>query len=235
MIERGRQFEARIFDTYADAGISDKFEAVNSAVDTYLSDSQLSVAAEPKSPALMYGHPYASAFRTGYPELSGLVWASQWLQLASLEPLMLGGRGSAVEDGIGTTIDRFHSKLEGMQGMTMLPTEIPMVPAISPLLLNRHREAAIIIDNLNLLETVIADLLVHPDVQNRSQSIDAVVNEFADRESNLADSRDYLLSALRTGIFNQGGPALGELARSERNRSRMQMEMGGHVSLPGMN
>ena len=86
---------------------------------------------------------------------------------------------------------------------------------------------------------MVADLLVHPDVEDRRSSIDAVTAEFTDKESNLLEGsmgyRDYLLSALRTGIYNQGGPALGQLARSERNRSRMEMEMGGHVSLPGMN
>ena len=30
----------------------------------------------PQSPTLMYGHPYASASRTGYPQLSGLIPAS---------------------------------------------------------------------------------------------------------------------------------------------------------------
>ena len=59
-------------------------------------------------------------------------------------------------------------------------------------------------------------------------SIDAVVDEFTNRGSNIATASEYLLSALRTGIFDQGGPALGTLARSERNRSRREMEMPGH-------
>ncbi len=235
VLQRGREFEAQIFDIYSNAGISDKFRAINSAVDEYLSDSGRSVPAQPKSPTLLYGHPFASAFKTGFPRLSGLLWASQWLRLASLEPLMVGVSRDATEDGVTTTINRFQGKLEGIQGMSMLPTEIPMVPAISPLLLNRHPEAAAIIDNLNVLETVIADLLVHPDVQDHNASIDAIIYEFTNGQSNIATASDYLLSALRTGIFAQGGPALGTLARSERNRSRMEMEMPGHVSLPGMN
>ncbi len=235
VIQRGREFQARIFDIYADAGISDKFASVNAAVSEYLDDSELAVPASPKSPVLLYGHPFASAFKTGYPELSGLVWAAQWLELASLEPIMLGGGRDTVERGLDTTIERFRGKLERMQGMSMLPTEIPMVPAISPLLLSRHEEAAVIIDNLNMLETIIADLLAHPDVQDRPGSVDTAVSEFTDQESNLATRSDYLLSALRTGIFDQGGPALGELARSERNRTRMEMEMGGHAVMPGMN
>lgn len=236
VLQRGREFEARIYDIYADEGNADKQAALDGAIEEYLSDTRNSVAAEPKDPALMYRHPFAGAMRTGFPQISGLYWASQWLQLASLEPLMTGTDVSA---GMDIAIERYRSKISGMGGMSPVPTEIPMVPAISPLLLNRHPEAAWIIDNLNMLELVIADLLVHPDVADRSASIDAATASFTDRSSNILVGpmayRDYLLSALRTGIYNQGGPALGQLARSERNRSRMEMEMGGHVSLPGMN
>ncbi|MDE0395633.1 MAG: hypothetical protein OYK82_12740 [Gammaproteobacteria bacterium] len=235
VLAHGRAFQARIYDIYADAGVADKQAAVDEAIDAYLSDPN-SVAAEPKSPILMYGHPFAGAMKSGYPQVSGLFWASQWLQLAALEPLMSGGETAA---GLNTVIERYEAKVAGMEDVSPVPTEIPMVPAISPLLLSRHPEAAWIIDNVNILEFVIADLLVHPDVEDRDGSIDAVTAEFTDKESNLLVGsmayRDYLLSALRTGIYNQGGPALGQLVRSERNRSRMEMEMGGHVSLPGMN
>ena len=235
IIAHGRAFQARVFDIYADGGIMDRQAAVDEAVQAYLSDPA-SVAAEPKNPALMYGHPFAGAMRTGFPQISGLFWASQWLQLASLEPLMSGGDASA---GVNTTIERYEAKVSGMGEMSPVPTEIPMVPAISPLLLNRHPRAAWIIDNVNSFEIVVADLLVHPDVEDRTASMDAVAAAYTDKDSNILVGsmgyRDYLLSALRTGIYNQGGPALGQLARSERNRSRMEMEMGGHVSLPGMN
>ena len=235
VLQRGREFEARIFDIYSDDGITDKFAAVNEAIGEYVSDAQNSVAPQPKDPRLMYGHSFAGAFKAGYPRVSGLYWASQWLKLTSLEPLMMG---SEVASRVDTTIERFEGKLGDTGGITRLPSEIPMVPGISPLLLHRHPEAAWIIDNLNVMEVVIADLLVHPDVTDRDGSIDAVVAEFTDRDTNIMTGlgyRDYLLSALRTGIYNQGGPALGELATSERNRSRMEMEMGGHVALPGMN
>lgn len=235
VIANGRAFQAQLYDIYADAGIADKQAAVDDAVDAYLSDPN-SVAAGPKSPILMYGHPFAGAMKSGYPQISGLFWASQWLQLAALEPLMSGADTAA---GLGTVVERYEAKVAGMADASPVPTEIPMVPAIAPLLLSRHPEAAWIIDNLNILELVVADLLVHPDVEDRTSSIDAVTAEFTDKESNLLEGsmgyRDYLLSALRTGIYNQGGPALGQLVRSERNRSRMEMEMGGHVSLPGMN
>lgn len=235
VIRRGEDFHTRLFDIYADDGITDKYAAVDAAVREYLSDPGTSVPSNPKSAELMYAHPYAGSLKTGFPEVSGLVWASNWLRLASLEPLLQGGSEDTIRDGLDTTIERFWSKVDGMPGMLMLPTEEPMSVAISPLLFSRHEQAAVILDNLAMFETVVADLLIHPDVENRGAAINGVVDEFTDRSSNLATRREYLLAALRSGIFNQGGPALGELARSERNRSRQEMEMGGHVSLPGMN
>lgn len=232
VLRRGREFEARIFEIYVDSSVGDKTAAVDAAVAEYLSDSDLAVPSRAKQPSLLTGHPFANAFRTGYPELAGWRWAQQWLKLASLEPIMLGGDRATTEAGVRTTLERFNGKIEGMQGMSMLPSELPMAPAISPVLYSRHQAAAIILDNLVLLETIVADLLVHPDVQDRGRSIDAVVSEFTNPQTNLVEREEqHLLFALRGGIFAQGGPALGQLAAPERNRSRAEMEMG-HTSMP---
>ena len=238
VLRRGAEFEARLFDIYLDAGISDRSDAVTEAVVEYLSDASLAVPSTAKLPALTTGHPFASAFRTGYPELSGFMFAQQWLKLASLEPIMQGGDPAAVDAGVNTTLERFDGKIAGMGGMSMFPTELPMVPAVSPLLYIRHPRAGTILDNLSMLKIIIADLLVHPDVQDRDGSIEAIVSEFTNPDTNLVEmEQDYLLFALRGGIFNQGGPALGvTLQGSERNRSRAAMEMGAHdMPLAGMN
>lgn len=232
LIRRGEDFHTQLFDIYTDAGITDKRAAVDAAVSDYLSDTRASVPSEPKSATLMFDHPYAGALQIGFPELSGLVWASGWERLASLEALIQRGGDQAARDAVDTTVDRFWSKVDGMPGMLMLPTEQPTAVAISPLLFNRHEQAAIILDNLGMFETVVADLLIHPDVQDRAGAINDLVDEFTDRSSNLATRREYLLAALRPGIFNEGGPALGDLQQSERNRSRMEMEMGPHISMP---
>ena len=100
-----------------------------------------------------------------------------------------------------------------------------MVPAITPNLYSQSEPAAIILDNLNTLDAVIADILAYPNLDDRGTAIDEVVAEFTNKESNLSDTYDYLLFALRGGIYNQGGPAIGELAQSERNRSRAAMDM----------
>lgn len=225
VIRRGADFEARVSDIYADEDIADKHAAVEAAVEAYLQDAGTSVAAQPKSRALLQDHPYASAFSTGFPELNGLAWAMQWLQLASLDPLMAGGDAERVRDGVDTTIQRFRGKLVVMRGMTMTPTEFPAVPTISPLLYIRHPAAAIIIDNLNMLQAVIADVLAHPDVPDRTQALEEAVDAFTDRSAHVVPIIQYLESSLRGGIFNQGGPALGEMSAPERNSSEMEHRM----------
>jgi hypothetical protein len=225
VLRRGAAFRAHLFDIYADGAIENRDAAVDDAVAEYLEDVERSVPAEPKSRALLEGSPYASAFQIGYPQINGVAWSMQWLRLASLEPLMLGGDSDGIAAGVDTTIRRFRSKLTVMPGMTMAPTEFPAVPTVSPLLYNRHPEAAIILDNLNMFRAVIADVLVYPDVQDRSRALDDAVDAFTDRRAGLTTTIDYLQSALRGGIYNQGGPALGEeMSAPERNRSRMEME-----------
>ena len=100
-----------------------------------------------------------------------------------------------------------------------------MAPAIAPRLFSLSQETAIILDNLNMFETVVADILGYPNVENKAAVVDSLVDEFTNQAENFDPTIDYLASALRGGIYNQGGPALGELSQSERNRSRMEMGM----------
>jgi len=77
-----------------------------------------------------------------------------------------------------------------------------------------------------MLEAAIADIIAYPnvDADTREQAILEKVEQFTS-EGNAADDMNYLLSALRGGIYNQGGPAIGQLMGSERNRSREAMGM----------
>jgi hypothetical protein len=76
-----------------------------------------------------------------------------------------------------------------------------------------------------MLETVVADILAYPNFEDRQAAIDAAVVEFTNKDTNITVENDYLLAALRGGIYNQGGPAVGQLERSERNRTRSAMNM----------
>ena len=105
------------------------------------------------------------------------------------------------------------------------PSELPMAPAIAPDLYTLSPDAAIILDNLNILETVLADILSYPNVEERESKMNAAIALFTNKEVGGSHSSEYLLFALRGGIYNQGGPAVGQLMRSERNRSRAVMSM----------
>lgn len=227
VFKRGRNFEKTLFTIYIDDNVEDKLAAVSDAIENYLSDDQHSVATAPKESDYLLGHDQANGLKTAFPLIRGFLWTQQWLQLAALEAVILQRLDSQFNGGVDVALERFWNKVGSSGGMTMFPApgELPMAPAIAPDLYSQSPEAAIILDNLNLLETVIADILAFPNVENRDVLMDEAVSYFTGKDSNNAQSTDYLLFALRGGIYNQGGPAVGELMQSERNRAREAMNM----------
>lgn len=227
VLRRGRHFENKLFEIFIDDSISNKRAAVNAAITDYLSDDRHSVATLPKESEFLVEHEQATGFKTAFPRLSGLMWTQQWLQLASLEAVILKTLDKQFDHGMDTAMERFWNKIGTDGGMSMFPppSELPMAPAIAPDLYTVSEEAAIILDNLNILETVVADILSYPNEEDREAKMDAAVALFTNKEADDSRSTDYLLFALRGGIYNQGGPAVGQLMRSERNRSRDSMNM----------
>ena len=76
------------------------------------------------------------------------------------------------EDGVPLTMERYWNKVGSDTGMTMFPapTEMPSAPAIS---LNyiKAPQAAIIIDNLNMLESALADVVAYLICRTVKQSL----------------------------------------------------------------
>jgi hypothetical protein len=138
---------------------------------------------------------------------------------------------------VPTTLERYWNKVGSETGMTMFPapTEMPSAPAISPQLYTQAPEASRIIDNLNMLEAAIFDIVAYPNLteEARNEAIMTTVEYFTSDEEHSTDEMSYLLSALRGGIYNQGGPAIGELMGSERNRSREAMGMQHNMIMSG--
>ena len=227
VIRRGRSFENQLFTIYIDDSIRNKRAAVNDAITEYLSDDRHSVATLPKESDFLLQHNEAAGFKTAFPRLSGLMWTQQWLQLAALEAVILESLDAQFARGVDVALERFWNKIGTDGGMSMFPapSELPMAPAIAPDLYSESPEAAIILDNLNTLETVVADILSYPNVEDREAKMDAAVAMFTNKETDNAEPMTYLLFALRGGIYNQGGPAVGELMQSERNRTRDAMGM----------
>jgi len=227
VLKRGREFENTLLAIYIDDRISDKRTAVTAAITEYLSDDQHSVATVPKESEYLIVHGQANGFKTAFPRLSGFLWTQQWLQLAALEAVILEQLDPQFAGGMEVALERFWNKIGSAGGMSMFPapTELPMAPAIAPDLYSQSQEAATILDNLNILETVVADVLSYPDEPDRDAKMDAAVALFTNKDASDAEPMEYLLFALRGGIYNQGGPAVGELMQSERNRTREAMDM----------
>ena len=226
----GRKFERDIADIFANDSTSrsQKRAAVEVAIETYLNDdARHAVATVPKHADLYLAHDHADGAKTAFPRLSALMWTNQWLQLASLEAMVAGQLDSQFSGKVPVTLERYWAKVGSDTGMTMypVPVDMPSAPAIAPSFYSEAPQAAMIIDNLNRLEVAVADIIAYPNLENRDELLEAVADEFTKDDVNVSDEMEYLLSALRGGIFNQGGPAIGELGRSERNRSRDAMDM----------
>lgn len=229
VIGRGRDFERKIYDIYADKSntIAQKRDLVDEALASYLSEPELAVSVNPKRVALYLNGPYAYGLKAAFPKFSGLMWSNQWLQLAALEAIVLGQVDPQFANETDITLERYRNKVGSETGMTMFPTptEMPTVPAIAPSLYSQAPDVAVIMDNLNMLEVAVADILAYPNLQDREAAVNEMVTEYTSDESRVAAIEEYLLSALRGGIFNQGGPAIGALDQSERNKSRIGMDM----------
>lgn len=232
VLRRGHQFEMRVFDIVIAESVGNRPAALAAAVDAYLGES-FSVPARPKPAALVLDHAHARAFVEGFPRLSGIAWSSQWLRLAAMEAIISEQRGASNRGSVATVEARFRGKLSGAgHNGSPVPVEMPMAPAIAPTLFSLSPQAAIILDNLNMLSGIVADVLAYPNLDNKPARIDALVAEFTNHAGSADPTIEYLVSALRAGIYNQGGPAVGELAQSERNRSRMEMGMRHFMTMP---
>lgn len=229
VLQAGRDFEVALYDLFADQSLSlgEKSQRADVLVDDYLAQGAAAVSAEPKEGELYLSHDYSMGFRSAFPRINGLMWSNQWIKLASMEAMILEQIDEQFAGGIELTVERYWNKVGVGSGMSMFPapTELPSVPAISPHLYTLAPRAAVVIDNLNMMKSAIADIVAYPAQTGRIAAIDAVVTSYTQDGVSIAKVEDYLLTALRGGIFNQGGPALGELGDSERNRSREMMNM----------
>jgi hypothetical protein len=186
---------------------------------------------------ILYDHPFTWAFRTGYPDLGGFVWAGHWYQLAASEPLMLSKTPDERLAGLATVRSRYFAKLSYGEPPEFFPSELPLTPPIAPLLVSAHPRAAIILDNLNMLQDVLSDILVAPGAKDVQAALDETITQFLDPTFRVTDRYDWMVMALRHSIFNQGGPALGTMTRTERNNSGHAQHLqggGGPIILPGM-
>jgi hypothetical protein len=226
VIARTNAFHREVLGILADRSIpsfNERRLAVAAAVERYRSRPEISVPPVPTDMDILYDHPQTLDFRTGYTDLGGLIWAGYWLKLAATEPL------TDLEDperramGLDTVTTRYHLKLSYGDPPQFFPSELPMAPAISPGIIFMSAEAAMIWDNVSMMQEVIADILASPDVTDVQGAIDLTVEHFTDPEYRRRDQGYWEIMALRHGIFFQGGYPLAYRAESELN-------VGGHAA-----
>ncbi len=230
-LQKGRQFIEQLIEIYVNPVFEDKQAAVALLVESYLQDDLHAIAPKPKSDELLSEHSWAYAYKAGFPQLSGLTWASQWLKLGMLELVVSAPDRESRDQDIAYLLELYNEKIKRLHGsLVSLPSDIPTSPVIAPTFFDRHPDAAYIIDNLELLKVVIGDILAHPEVEDRWQEIELAVQNYTDKTSNFSDERDYLYYVLRGGIYNVGGPARGGLDRPDRNWTRERSE-NPHISI----
>jgi hypothetical protein len=240
IIRRTHAFHREVLAIYAGVEASARVHALDDAVDRYLSRPNVALPDAPKDMTILYDHPYTSFVaddfdprrQQPYPRLTGLVWAAHWFQLAVQEPLEASDDAAERRRGLKVVTEKFQRKLSSGVLPDGFPAELPLSPSISPGLVTGHERAAAIIDNLNMMHDVLADVLVHPKVANVRAAIDEVIAQFTDRAYRVVEVDDWITMALRHSIFAQGGPALSTMTQSDRNSSGHLQHFRGARSMP---
>lgn len=241
LVRRTQAFQLEALAILATVDPADRTKALDAAANRYLSRADVSLPDVPKDMTILYDHPYSSivvpvpgAPKPKTPRLKGFVWAATWLQLAAAEPLELS-TGDDRARGLALVTDRFHRKLAYGAPPHTFPSELPLAPSIAPELVTTHARTAAIIDNLNMMHAVVADVLESRKVKNTRAALDEVIAQFTSRTYRVVDEEDWIRMALRHSIFEQGGPAIGVMTVSDRNGSgHLQHLNGGRGILPGM-
>lgn len=237
VIEWTNEFRREVLGILADPGLVDvqaRQAALTDAVALYRSRPEASLPMRPKNMDILYFHDQALDFRSGYPDLGGMAWAGDWLRLAVVKPL-LDLAGAERVAGLDTVQARYHAKLSYGEPPASFPSELPLSPAIIPELAFLSPETTAIWDNLSMMQEVLADILVSPNVDDEHAAIEKAVTFFLDPEVAVTDPVEFGAMALRHGIFNQGGYPLAVMTRSERNADGHAAHLrSGRMTLPGM-
>jgi hypothetical protein len=238
VIAHGNAFHREVLGILSDPDLTafqDRRAAVQGAVERYKSRPEVALPSAPKDMDILYDHPHALDFRGGYADLDGLIWAGHWLKLAATEPLT-DLQGAERAAGLDTVATRYFAKLSYGEPPEFFPSELPLAPAIAPGIIFMSPEAAIIWDNLTMLQEVLADILASPDAEDVRAELDGAVAFFMDPTTGMTDQGEWEIMALRHGIFFQGGYPLGVMTESELNVGghAAHLRGGGPVIIPGM-
>lgn len=235
-LERAGAFRRDLLNLFASGNASDAYREVEAHVDEYLGGSETSLLADPKDVTWVKSEdrPEAAAFREAYPNLHGLLWAQQWLQLAAFEPLIRYRNPGQRRAGVSAVVARFWSLLT--RPPESFPTEMPLAPTVARTLVARHSDAAAILDNANMFRETIMDILVRMPHAESNRALEVALDQFQDPESHTVSWYDWNRTAILSGVGNQGGLATGILTNPQDTELRLNESRhgAGHMVMPGM-
>jgi len=226
VIARTNRFHREALGILVDPSLTDRparVAALGEAVKRYRARPEAAMPPQPKDMDILYDHPYAQDFRTGYLDLAGFIWAGFWLKVAVTEPLTDYPAGPGRVEVLDTVMTRYFAKLSYGEPPSFFPSELPQTPPIAPGIIFMEAQVPTIWDNLSFLEEVMADILATPDQVDVTAALAEATEQFVDPDFRPTTEDDWVLMALRHGIFFQGGYPIAVMEESELN-------VGGHAA-----
>lgn len=234
-----RMFARQVYDVLADDSIAptEKDAYVLELLGYYRSRSDLALSSYPKSMTLLDGSLYSLSFRQKYPKFNGLSWAITWLEQGFYEALLTAPNAARRQAQVAAVVNRFWQMLENAPETT--PFLIPRIVAVAPAFSARYPEVGAILDNMQLLQNVVADILVSAEIPRgaKGREIDLVARLFRSDTSQSLAYGDWLQLSQTLGLHNMGGPTVGftaELPQPTVARGVSMAHVGGTATTPGM-
>lgn len=230
MLDWANTFQRQLYDVWADESVpmADKDGRVLELVGYYRSRPDLAVGARPKSMDLADGQLYSLTFRKRFPKYNGLAWAEQWLQVGLYEALVSAGTPAQRKAQVDATVGRFWQMVRA-GAPEGLPYLRPMTAAVGPTFARRYPEVGTVLDNVQMLRDVVADILTSREIP-RSAKRQEILRAAAlfRTDSAFAVAYDTSLRIVETmGVNNMGGPAVGFSAELPRPTVPRGMSLAG--------
>lgn len=236
MLDWARTFHRQLYDVFADESISpaERDGRIVELLGYYRSRPELAVSSGPKNMDLPDGQLYSLAFRQRFPNTNGLVWAQQWLQIGLYEALLSSPSPAPRKAQIDATVARFWQMVRGGAPGNM-PYLRPMTAAVAPEFARRYPEVGTVLDNVQMLEDVVADILTSREIPRSAKRQEMLrAAELFRSDTSFTLSYDTSRSIVETmGANNMGGSAVGFAAELPRPTVPRGMSLAGMEGAAG--
>ena len=230
MLDWAGTLHRQLYDVAADESASqaERDGRIVELLGYYRSRPDLAISSRPKSMDLPDGQLYSLAFRQRFPKYNGLVWTQQWLQLGLLEALGSASSAADRKAQVDATVARFWQMTRGGAPESM-PHLRPMTAAVAPEFARRYPEVGTVLDNVQLLQDVVADILTSREIPRSAKRQEILrAAELFRSDTAFAVSYDASRRIVETiGANNMGGAAVGFTADLPRPTVPRGMSLAG--------